>query len=429
MRRWLICIACLLLITFLVLLLARNNFILYHLLVELFTILTCLMLLTLSLVTLKRQNHGFVNLIGPPLLPVAFLTLMHTITYPGMSMLAPATADMAAQFWLAASFIQSLGFLLAVFFMQRQINISLLLFIYAAVGLSLGVLVWLGLLPAAMLADGGQTQFKIFSEFGFITIYIMAMLVLAVRKRGESISFFWPLQISLFLLAAASASFSLIMSFEDWANTIGHLLRMYALVVLFVSLVVESIEKPFDQLFNELRDKSITDSLTRLYNHRHLVETLQRLPRHDPERRQAWLFLFDIDSFKQINDTYGHLIGDDILIGIADILRRQVRRSDLAARHGGDEFAVIYDGVSRETAYRAADRLRQAVSAAVFSKKRISVTISGGLARYQGGDPRKLISRADELLYLAKGDGRNRIYSDLEPQPVSVNDKSEETLS
>lgn len=423
-KRWLISAACLSVIALFLLLLADNYFLIFHFLIELFTILTCLMLVTLSLVTLKRHNHGFVNLIGLSLLPVAFLLLLHAITYPGMNLVLSATPDMPAQFWIAANLVHSLGFLLAVIFMQHKIRSGLLFLFYSLLGLGLGAIVWLGWMPSAMLEQGGQTWFKISSEFVFAFVYILAMIILALRRRKENISFFWPLQISLLLLAAASVSFTLLRTFEDQPCTIGHILRFFALVVLFVSLVVESIEKPFDQLFNEMRDQSITDSLTRLYNHRHLVETLNKLPRHNPQQRQAWLFLFDIDSFKQINDTYGHLVGDDILIGVADIIRQKVRRADLSCRHGGDEFAILYDGVSRETALHAAERLRLGISAAVFGKKKISVTISGGLARYMGGDPRRLINRADELLYMAKADGRNRIYSDTPVQPVSVIDKS-----
>ena len=133
--------------------------------------------------------------------------------------------------------------------------------------------------------------------------------------------------------------------------------------------------------------------------------------------RAASLLLVDIDHFKRVNDTHGHLVGDEVLRSIADVLRRQLRdEQDLLCRFGGEEFAVFLPGVDISEAPKAADRLRRAVAQAVTPADAtlVQVTVSVGVAvAHPVSDPgievQELLARADVGLYQAKGEGRNQV--------------------
>ena len=166
-----------------------------------------------------------------------------------------------------------------------------------------------------------------------------------------------------------------------------------------------------------LHEFSLRDGLTGVHNRRYLDETLAHAISQARERKAPIaLVMLDIDHFKRINDTYGHLAGDDCLRAVADVLRRQVREGDdFVARYGGEEFVVLLPGANREDATRRAEILRSEVSALRIDGHGapISLTISLGLAALDGRDirsgPDNLIRAADAALYRAKREGRNRL--------------------
>ena len=166
-------------------------------------------------------------------------------------------------------------------------------------------------------------------------------------------------------------------------------------------------------LFFELQKMADTDGLTGLYNHRHFRERLnveftriKRIP------EPLSLLFIDVDLFKCINDSHGHLAGDEILQGNAGAIRNNVREIDVLARYGGEEFAVILPGTDRRGARKMAERLRHSVSEKAFyiDWKRIQVTVSVGAATYpdDATDQDDLIDKADKALYHAKRSGRNQ---------------------
>lgn len=163
----------------------------------------------------------------------------------------------------------------------------------------------------------------------------------------------------------------------------------------------------------EIERLAITDGLTGLFNHRHFQERLsQEFSRIDRFSEPLSVLIIDIDHFKKINDTYGHPVGDAVLKGVADKIRKTIRNIDISARYGGEEFAVILIGTDERGAMNMAERLRKAVMNKTFSadKNTFSVTISIGISTYTKGIKRKeeLIEKADKALYRAKNSGRNR---------------------
>jgi diguanylate cyclase (GGDEF)-like protein len=158
---------------------------------------------------------------------------------------------------------------------------------------------------------------------------------------------------------------------------------------------------------------AVTDGLTGLFNHSYFLQALRqellRAKRHDLKTSLA---LFDLDDFKRVNDSRGHVEGDRILARTAALIRQSVREIDLAARYGGEEFAVILPETSGTGAFVVAERVRRRIEERFRRAKAVpKVTISGGLATYpdDAGTPADLIVKADEGLYRAKAAGKNRI--------------------
>lgn len=166
-----------------------------------------------------------------------------------------------------------------------------------------------------------------------------------------------------------------------------------------------------------LHEFSLRDGLTGVHNRRYLDETLAHAVAQARERKASIaLLMIDIDHFKRINDTCGHLAGDDCLRTVADVLRRHIREGDdFVARYGGEEFVVLLPGATRDDAARRGEILRCEVAALRIDGHgaTISLTISLGLAAMDGSDLHsgadKLIRAADAALYRAKREGRNRL--------------------
>ncbi len=129
------------------------------------------------------------------------------------------------------------------------------------------------------------------------------------------------------------------------------------------------------------------------------------------------LIFFDIDHFKKINDTYGHLAGDEVLKSVAKIIESHVRAKDIVARWGGEEIAVLLLGADEKHAKIKADEIRVAIEDFKFEgKENVSVTVSAGVSSFDEGlDQKAILERADQALYRAKNDGRNQVvaYSQL----------------
>lgn len=161
----------------------------------------------------------------------------------------------------------------------------------------------------------------------------------------------------------------------------------------------------------ELTDLAMIDSLTELKNPRFVNEYLaQALPHSARYGEPLSILMIDLDHFKKVNDTHGHLVGNDVLKELANILRTQARQADAVCRYGGEEFLVISPNTSLSAASLLGERLRSTVSCYNFPGVPWTVTVSIGIATYEpkrDRDANALIARADSALYLAKNEGRN----------------------
>ena len=157
------------------------------------------------------------------------------------------------------------------------------------------------------------------------------------------------------------------------------------------------------------------DSLTNAWNKRYLLETLNReLKRRQRTGRALTLMLLDLDFFKKVNDTYGHLVGDEMLRQTADRLRASLREEDILARFGGEEFCIVLSETSTEDSKICAERCLRAISEKPFTTTagKIKSSISIGIGEADGPMTcDELIKLADDKLYQAKQQGRNRFHA------------------
>jgi len=173
-------------------------------------------------------------------------------------------------------------------------------------------------------------------------------------------------------------------------------------------------EREIQKLQERLRDESIHDPLTGLHNRRYLEETLDReLVAAKRSQHPLTVIMGDLDHFKAINDSFGHLAGDEVLRAFGDLLKRSARGSDVCCRYGGEEFLLVLPQMTAEKAAERAEQLRSDLAARpiVFGAFSIAVTASFGVASFPRHGPSgdALIGAADKALYAAKDGGRNRV--------------------
>src|SRR5215471_546932 len=168
------------------------------------------------------------------------------------------------------------------------------------------------------------------------------------------------------------------------------------------------------QYTGHLEDLATTDALTKLYNRRHFESAARaELARFQRYFRPLSILILDVDHFKGVNDRFGHAVGDTVLIGVADACRSIKRASDIAARIGGEEFAILLPETNEEAARSFAERLRKEVTecAPIVQGEKLALTVSVGVAIATRYTTRvnALLQAADEALYQAKRTGRNRV--------------------
>jgi two-component system cell cycle response regulator len=186
-----------------------------------------------------------------------------------------------------------------------------------------------------------------------------------------------------------------------------------------INAAVAALERAYD-LENavlgqeQMRHLAETDPLTNCFNRRALMDKLeQEMERAARYATMLTAMMVDIDNFKQINDTYGHLVGDRVLKQLANLLKREQRSVDIVARYGGEEFVVLLPETTNVESRNFAERILRRVSTHDFGEagRPVRVTISIGIASYpneQVSDGESLLRLADTHLYRAKSDGRNR---------------------
>ena len=180
---------------------------------------------------------------------------------------------------------------------------------------------------------------------------------------------------------------------------------------IFKFLSGSNIENAYHE---EIYRLTTIDGLTQVYNKRYFLETIEReMGRAQRYRREMSLIMFDIDHFKKVNDTYGHLAGDYVLKQLAAVIKSRIRREDIMARYGGEEFTIILPEIDGYNALQFAEKIRRLTEKSIFrfEDTEMPITISIGVAALTAEmtESNDLVKVADERLYEAKHKGRNRV--------------------
>lgn len=184
--------------------------------------------------------------------------------------------------------------------------------------------------------------------------------------------------------------------------------------VFLAGIVFDITEKKMIQLELEnknqiLAEMSSIDGLTKISNHRTLLEHLKaEIAEAGRTSSPLSIAIFDIDDFKKVNDSKGHVYGDQVLVDVASIMKKSIRGSDFAGRYGGEEFMVIFPKTTLSVASKISERIRQSVEGYNFVDG-LRITISGGVGQYNNETITELVNSADMCLYRAKGNGKNQI--------------------
>lgn len=240
---------------------------------------------------------------------------------------------------------------------------------------------------------------------------------LCQRLRADGIEPY----IYVILLMEKSQNDDLLEAFEQGADDYlakpfdGYELR----AKLLVAKRILGLQERLLCMRDELLVQATHDSLTGLWNRNASMEALKReLVRADREGKTVGLMLADLDHFKQINDTYGHLAGDRVLQAVATRMKKSMRTYDTVGRYGGEEFLILSPGCDEEAIFRRAEHLRTAISSepVVTPEAMISISLTLGAAVATGTTvPDQILKVVDEALYRAKRAGRNRV--EMAPLP------------
>lgn len=184
-----------------------------------------------------------------------------------------------------------------------------------------------------------------------------------------------------------------------------------------VQLKIKNLQDELKKSNERLKQLSNTDPLTLIYNRRYMMDMLEKeIQRAQRKGSHLSLLLIDIDHFKRINDQYGHLNGDQVLVSLAALAQSGLRSYDFVARYGGEEFVLTLPETAHDDALQIAERLRQRIQAHTYtgSLKGLTTTASMGVATYPTDfitSVADLIREADDAMYRGKAAGRNRIVS------------------
>ncbi len=197
-----------------------------------------------------------------------------------------------------------------------------------------------------------------------------------------------------------------------WADVAARLVRVEG-----VEAVLSGVRDISEQKLLEarLRELATTDELTGALNRRRLFEMGEQLREHAVRYSRPFsVAMLDLDRFKNVNDTFGHAVGDRALQLVCDVIRKQLRSLDVLGRYGGEELVVLFPETTLEEAQLATERIRAAVHKATLwhDEKRVPLSVSAGVVSWCDGELlEELMKRADDALYEAKADGRNKVVS------------------
>jgi diguanylate cyclase (GGDEF)-like protein len=386
--------------TALVLIWWTQSYLLYHSIVEIIGIVIGVSLYIIGTHTYRFSKNNVLLFLSVAFLYIAVLDGLHLFTYKGMNVISGATTNQATQYWIAGRLLQIFSISLSPLFLNRQVRINRLHITFFAITTLVVGMISAGYFPTCYVEEVGLTPFKKAMEY--LVIFLAALCFVfqdkLIPNTGRKIPSYIRWALAFFI--ASELSFTLYTDVYGVFNAFGHLMKLISYMFVARMVIGEGLEKPYEYMFKDIYQRSIRDQLTGLLNRSGFEEMVQTLFTQEKRYPKNFAFIFmDLDNFKSINDRYGHAEGDLALIEFSKLLRSSFRESDLLARVGGDEFAVLIQGGIAE-ATLCETRLQQAVAYWTQSNPfRTSIGVTTGVVfRPSGSDISifELLAQADE---------------------------------
>ncbi|MFN3310907.1 MAG: putative bifunctional diguanylate cyclase/phosphodiesterase [Thermomonas sp.] len=396
----------------------QGEFLALHSLLEILTVVVAVLVFVTGATAADTDRSGRALELGGVFLAVGALDLLHLLTYAGMPELAgPNSAQKTILLWLLARYLAALGLLAYVLFAERPAPASRVrrgAWFGAMLALALA-LAWLPLTApqrlATMYVDGvGLTPLKIWLEWGACGLYLLAALVLVLRRQKVTGCDTASLLLALLLMAVSELYFTLYERITSTPNLLGHLFKLAAYYYLYRAVYVEAVRRPFRQMQHMLTH----DALTGLPNRSAALASLELALGENGGRRPGALLLLDLDHFQNVNDTLGHAQGDRLLVAIAARLRKTLPASAQLARFSGDQFLIYLQDTTLASGRQCAETLLVGLAREFeLGEDRIGIGASIGLAGHALSplSAGALVNHADLALRQAKQAGRNCVVA------------------
>lgn len=405
-------------------LLSSYNYLFFHSLAELFSISVAAAVFMLVWNTRRFASNDFLFFIGVSFFFAGIIDLVHTLAYKGMGVFPSNDANLPTQLWIAARYLQSLSLLAAVFLIRQRLDHRRLLVVFSIATALLFTAIATGIFPDCYV--NGLTPFKRISEY--IISLILAVAAFRLRREREMFSpaIHTLITLSIVFTIFSELTFTFYMDVYGLFNFLGHIFRIFAIYCIYKSVIETGLNQPFDLLFHGMKKREVElensqkllhematrDPLTGLPNRflfearlAHALEKSRRM-NHGGLKSMVQVIIMDLDDFKNVNDLFGHLCGDEVLRVIGQRLKAEIRESDTVARWGGDEFTCILEDVSSTgDAEYAAQKILAALTLPMHVQgHEIMLTVSLGFSLFplHGQGYEDLVRNADAALYYAK---------------------------
>ena len=404
---------------------ATIDYLLFHLIVELSFVIISINIGITAIHTSAFTKNDFFHFLGLGLICTALLEFLHMLTFKGMNIFLGLPDNISTQFWLASHLVLSCSFLGASLLIGRSVSrktwraMTGILF-FSTVLLFISIFP-LQVFPAAYIDGQGLTYFKIGTEYLIIAAFLSSLIIIHSKRRFLDRQVYSQFSLAICLLIVSEGFLSRYVTITDQYNFLGHIFLTFAAFFIYSVLIAKTLKEPMALLFRELKEAhdklsvlSERDGLTNLYNHRFSQEQMGlQFAVSERLERPFSVIMIDIDDFKSINDTYGHIAGDTVLRELSDILRDSFRSIDIIGRYGGDEFIICPLEADQEIATSLIKKVMERLSersVQINAQTECRFTISAGVGtRKNEKTLSEVIEKADRSLLISKSKGKNRV--------------------
>jgi diguanylate cyclase (GGDEF)-like protein len=414
------------------------DYLLLHTLMETTSIVISMMVFAIGWNSHSRALSGNIIVLACVFFSVGLLDFSHMMSYLGMpDFVSPNDAQKQLNFWLSARFLAAVALLVVAIRERKPLSSKATrylifgLLIFGTLIINWAVVYHQHWFPDTFIPGRGLTQFKKIAEYVLVAINLTtAAILLETMRRAQPIDVVYLFG-AVCTLAMSEYFFTLYTTMVGSYNVLGHIYKTIAYLMIYRAIVVEVIDEPYDELLQTQRHLSLSlqtskqaeQNIQQLANFDVLTGLPNRLLFKDrveqaisqAKRNNAHLALLfsDLDHFKDINDTLGHQVGDQILVAVSKRLKSAVRDMDTPSRMGGDEFMLLLPTVDASGAARVANKLLESLANPyAIGQSEIVLTPSIGIAMYpeDGEDFETLYRHADAAMYSVKQHGRNSYH-------------------